>query len=88
MNFRQSFEFLDPGYFAKRHDSLLKTSKEIRSMGFFPLKITENDIDCNWIRLETIDGGYYSLYEEMWEDMKIFPDLLKALKEVARYEER
>ena len=83
-----TIERFDPGHFDRRYDYLVKLSKEVKEMGFFPLQITQKDIECYQVRVETKCGKWYSLYVEMVDDMKAFPDLLKALKEVARYEER
>jgi hypothetical protein len=87
-NLVETIEQFDPGHFTRRYDYLLKVSEQVRSMGFFPLQITQRDIECYWVRVETKCGKWYSLYVEMVYDMKAFPDLLNALKEVARYEER
>ena len=57
-------------------------------MGFFPLQITQNDIECYQIRLQTNSDKVLNLTVYMIDDMKAFPDLLQTLKEVARYEER
>lgn len=83
-----TIEQFDPGHFDRRYSYLLKLSEELKGMGFFPLQITQKDIECYQVRVETKCNREYSLYVEMIDDMKMFPDLLKALKEVARYEER
>ena len=84
----ETIEQFNPGHFARRYDYLLKFSEQVRSMGFFPLQITQNDIECYWIRLETKSDKVLNLTVEMIDDMKAFPGLLHTLKEVARYEER
>jgi hypothetical protein len=83
-----TIEQFDPGHFDRRYEYLLKLSKKVKEMGFFPLQITQKDIECYQVRVEAKDGKALALYVEMVDDMKAFPDLLKALKEVARYEER
>ena len=84
----ETIEQFDPVHFTRRHNYLLRISEQVRSMGFFPLQITQNDIKCYWIRLQTKNDKALNLTVEMIDDMKAFPDLLHKLKEVARYEER
>jgi len=86
MSLKQTIEEFDPGHFGRRHNYLIKLSEQVRSMGFFPLQITQNDIDCYWIRLQTKSDRVLNLTVEAIDDMKVFPDLLQALKEVARYD--
>jgi len=84
----ETIEQFDPGHFTRRHDYLLRVSEQVRSMGFFPLQITQNDIECYWIRLQSKSDKVLNLTVDMIDDMKAFSDLLQTLKEVARYEER
>jgi len=83
-----TIEQFDPGHFTRRHDYLLRVSEQVESMGFFPLQITQNDIECYWIRLQTKDDNILNLTVETIDDMSVSPDQLHTLKEVARYEER
>ena len=87
-NLVETIEQFDPGHFTRRYDYLLKVSEQVRSMGFFPLQITQRDIECYWVRVETKTDKPLNFTVEMIDDINMFPDLLKALKEVARYEEQ
>ena len=87
-NLIKIIEQFDPGRFSRRHVYLLELSEKVKSMGFFPLQITQNDIECYWIRLESKRDKHLNLTVEMIDDMEMFPDLLHALKEAARYEKR
>ena len=85
MNLIQTIEELDLGHFGRRELILEDLRKKVKGLGFFPLPLTQNDIECFWIRLEA---------NEMHKSMKIsfqkeYTDdeyVLKLLKEVARYE--
>lgn len=86
MNLVHIIEETDPGHFSKRLSALKRLSNEARSLGFFPLQITQNDIQCYWIRLESSEGKHVNLSFELYEDAKSSSNIFKALKEVARYE--
>lgn len=86
----QLIERFDPGHFSRRRDILEDMRKKVRDLGFFPLPLTQNDIECFWIRLEANDlhkGMQISLTREMYLDMLDLPDLMNAYKDVARCEE-
>lgn len=82
MQIKETIEKFDPGHFDRRHDYLIKLSKQVRSMGFFPLQITQNDIDCYWIRLEGNDNKVLNVSFDLMD----VPGFVDILKEVARYE--
>ena len=87
MNLKQTIESFDPGHFARREDILEDLRTKLRSMGFFPLHLSQNDIDCFWVTLEPNDlhkGMKISFQEEYTEDEYV----LKLLKDVAKYETR
>ena len=85
MNLVQTIEELDPGHFASREEILEDLRKKAKEFGFFPLPLTQNDIECFWIRLEP---------NEMHKDKKIsfqkdYIDdeyVLELLKDVAKYD--
>lgn len=83
----KTIEQFDPGHFDRRHSYLSKVSKAAKAMGFYPLEITQNDIECYWVRIETVCGKVVNLTVDMFEDIKFSPSLLKLLKEVAKYKE-
>lgn len=81
----ETIEQFDPGHFDRRHSYLSKVSKAVEAMGFYPLEITQKDIECYWIRIETVCGKGFNLTVDMFEDIKFSPSLLNLLKEVAKY---
>lgn len=83
----ETIEQFDSGHFDRRHSYLLKVSRAAEAMGFYPLEITQKDIQCYWIRIETVGGKGFSLTVDMFEDIKFSPSLLNLLKEVAKYKE-
>lgn len=80
----ETIERFDPGHFDRRYDYLVKLSKEVKEMGFFPLQITQNDIECYWIRLESINGKRTIFAPEYLDDCNV----IEVIKKVARHEER
>lgn len=87
MNLIQTIEEFDPGHFARREDILEDLRTKAREMGFFPLPLSWNDIECFWIRLEPNDshkGKKISFMREYTGDEYA----IRVLKEVARYETR
>ena len=85
MNVKQTIEQFDPGHFDRRKVVLEKLRTKAKDLGFFPLPLSQNDIDCYWIRLEPNDShkGKNISFQEEYTDDGIIIDLLK---EVARYE--
>jgi hypothetical protein len=89
MSLLYTFEQIDPGHFAKRHKTLQSVSNELKELGFFPLQISEKDIECYWVRLETIyKNKHINVTVETFDDISAFPELLESLKKVAKYETR
>lgn len=87
MNIKQTIEELDPGHFDRRSVVLEKLRTKAKDLGFFPLPLSQNDIDCYWIRLEPNEshkGKNISFQEEYVDDEYV----IDLLKEVARYETR
>ncbi len=87
MNLVQTIEYIDPGHFGRRGAFLENLRKKAKELGFFPLPLTQNDIDCFWIRLEaneTHKGMKISFQEEYTDDEYV----LNLLKDVAKYETR
>jgi len=87
MNLVQAIEEMDPDHFSKRLIALKRLSNEARSLGFFPLQITQNDLECYWIRLESGKSKHVNLPLKLLEDAKSSPNIFEALKKAARYEE-
>lgn len=87
MNIKQTIEELDPGHFDRRSVVLEKLRTKAKDLGFFPLPLSQNDIDCYWIRLEPNEShkGKNISFQEEYADDEYVIDLLK---EVARYETR
>ena len=85
MSLKQTIEEFDPGHFGRRAEILEDVRKKLRSMGFFPLPLTENDIDCFWVTLET-NGWHKDRAVHVSRDELELDGLIEVLKEVARYE--
>lgn len=80
-----NIEEFDPGHFARREDILEDLREKARALGFFPLSLTWNDIECFWIRLEPNEsntGKKISFQREFVDDEYY----LKILREVAKYD--
>jgi len=85
MNLIQTIEELDPGHFGRREVILEDLRKKVKGLGFFPLPLTQNDIECFWIRLEANEmhkGMKISFQEEYTDDEYV----LNLLKDVAKYD--
>ena len=85
MNLKQTIEEFDPGRFGRRAKILEDVRKKLHSMGFFPLPLTLNDIDCFWVTLETNDLHKGKVVNVSREDLH-WDDFIEVVKEVARYE--
>ena len=85
MNLIRTFEELDPGHFARREDILEDLRKKVRELGFFPLPLTQNDIECFWIRLEANEAHKGRKIHITREEL-IWDNFIEVVKEVARYE--
>ena len=89
MSLIQTIEELDPGHFTRRETILKDLRAKVRDLGFFPLPLTWNDIECFWIRLEPNDsnkGLKIHLSEETYFDMINLSSLMEIYKGVARYD--
>ena len=87
MSIKQIIEQFDPGHFDRRSVVLEKLCTKAKELGFFPLPLSQNDIDCYWIKLEPNEyhkGKNISFQEEFIDDGYV----IELLKEVARYETR
>jgi hypothetical protein len=85
MNLVQTIEELDPGHFARREEILEDLRKKAKELGFFPLPLSQNDIECYWIRLESNEmhkGKQISFQREYTDDEYV----LELLKDAAKYD--
>ena len=85
MNIKQTVEQFDPGHFNQRRVVLEKLRAKVKDIGFFPLPLSQNDIDCYQIKLEPNEshkGKNISFQEEFTDDEYV----IELLKEVARYD--
>lgn len=85
VNLIHTIESFDPGHFTRREDILENLRAKVQQMGFFPLPLSWNDIECFWIRLEPNDsnkGKKISFTTDYIGDEYA----IKVMKEVARYE--
>ena len=85
MNLIQTIEEFDPGHFTRREDILEDLRTKAREMGFFPLPLSWNDIECFWIRLEPNDSNK-GLKVHATRDELEWDSYIKVLKVVARYD--
>jgi hypothetical protein len=90
MNLISVIEQFDPGHFSRRLDSLQRLSDKVVELGFFPLPISGKDLECYWIRIQSIEEGKYRTitYETYDEILSTRTGILESLKKVARYETR
>jgi hypothetical protein len=80
----QIIEQFDSGHFNRRGETLEKMREKAKELGFFPLPLTQNDIECFWIRIEAKDVNrkHISVTFESFED----DSYLVLLRDYARYE--
>jgi hypothetical protein len=88
MNLISLIEQFDPGHFHGRYESLQRLSTKMSELGFFPLTISGKDIECYWVRIQSVEEGKhhsvtYELYDDILEEKT---GLLESLKKVAKYE--
>ena len=87
MSLISTIEQFDPGHFGRREETLERLRTRAKEMGFFPLPLSWNDIECFWISLEPNEqnkGKKIHFQSEYVDD----PYILNVFKEVARYEQR
>jgi hypothetical protein len=88
MSLIATIEELDPGHFKRREYILEDLREKSRALGFFPLPLTWNDVECFWIRLEPNEsnkGLKINFTKDTLFDLEI-PSILKIYKDVARYD--
>lgn len=85
MNLVQTIEEIDTGHFARRVDILEDLREKVRALGFFPLLLTQNDIECFWIRLEP-NGSNQNLKIRVSKDELELNSYINVLKDVAKHE--
>lgn len=89
MNLKQTIESFNPGHFARREDILEDLRTKVRELGFFPLPLSQNDIDCFWVTLEPNDSFKHTkinMSKDIYLDILSLPYLLDIYKEVAKYD--
>lgn len=85
MNIKQTIEQFDPGHFALREDILEDLRTKLSKMGFFPLPLTQNDIECFWVTLEPNDS-HKGRKIHVTKDELYWDNFIEVVKEVARYD--
>lgn len=86
INLNYYIEQIVPGHFARREDILEDFRTKLSAMGFFPLPLSRNDIECFWIRLECRDGKSRGVPRELLEDILATSDLMETFKGFFKYE--
>lgn len=87
MNLIQTIEEFDPGHFNRRAVILEDLRTKLCAMGFFPLHLTQNDIECFWVTLEPNDSHKGKVIHMTREELE-WDNFIEVVKEVARYETR
>lgn len=85
MNLIKTIEELDPGHFARREDILEDLRTKLLGMGFFPLPLSQNDIECFWVTLEPNDS-HKDRKIHVTKDELYWDNFIDVVKEVARYD--
>lgn len=90
MSLIATIEELDPGHFARREDILEHLRGKARALGFFPLPLTRNDVECFWIRLEPNEsyGKNFRVHmsEESYFDAVELESVMDIFKRAAKYD--
>jgi hypothetical protein len=94
MSLIATIEELDPGHFSRRKDSLNDLREKVRALGFFPLHLSQSDIDCYWIRLELKENAGVNVihftrddYEDITYNVGTYGyHVLDIFKGVAKYD--
>lgn len=85
MNLKQTIEEFDPGHFNNRALILEDLRTKVQNMGFYPLPLSQNDIDCFWITLEASDLHKGKEVTMSTQDLH-YDSFIDILKEIAKYE--
>lgn len=86
MNLIDTIEEFDPGHFNRRRVILEDLRSKLSMMGFFPLLLSWNDVECFWITLEP-DEANKGKKITIDRDSLDWKSYVEALKEVAKYHE-
>jgi hypothetical protein len=84
MSLIRTIEELDPGHFARREDILENLRTKLSAMGFFPLPLSLNDIECFWVTLQPNDS-HKGCKIHVTEEELYWDNFIEVVKEVARY---
>jgi hypothetical protein len=85
MNLKKTIESFDPGHFARREDILEDLRTKVRELGFFPLPLSQNDIDCFWVTLESNDS-HKGRKIHVTKDELYWDNFIEVVKEVAKHD--
>lgn len=67
-----------------RRESLEHLRSHLAELGFEPLPLSLNDLECYWVRLATYDKKYVTISWELYEDALELDDLMNSLKNVCK----
>jgi hypothetical protein len=87
-NLIQTIEELDPGHFARREVRLNNLREKFIDLGFSPLPISQDDIECLGVTFRKTNGGTTFFTRELLEDSLEYNDLMEAMKELLEYDSR
>lgn len=68
-----------------RRESLERLRSNLAELGFEPLPLSLNDLECCWVRLACADKKYVTISWELYEDTLERDDLMKSLKSVCKH---
>ena len=67
-----------------RRESLEKLRSNLAELGFRPLPLSINDLECYWVKVVGVDKPYVSISWELYEDALNINDLMDSLKKVCK----
>ena len=67
-----------------RRESLERLRSNLTELGFEPLPLSINDLECYWVRVVGADKPYVSISWELYEDALSIEDLMSSLKKVCK----
>ena len=67
-----------------RRESLERLRSNLFELGFKPLPLSHNDLECYWVRVACTDREYITISWELYEDALDLQDLMDSLKKVCK----
>lgn len=67
-----------------RRESLERLRSNLAELGFKPLPLSLNDLECYWVRVAGTDKEYVTISWELYEDALDLQDLMDSLKKLCK----